>query len=143
VVTAEDTAPNRTKDPNNVTEKTVTEQPDQHAACAAVRRRTNFKLTRYRGGNHLAKPYNSSYTCFYPVGYLGYDLEIRDNLISVTSPPELEGPKPPSWAHNLIGFIRRWTRWGPVSLLLPLACVVFLQEVGNNNRGISPFVSGS
>src|ERR1700730_8611120 len=37
VVTAEDAAPNRTKDPNDVTEKTVTEQPDQHPAWAAVR----------------------------------------------------------------------------------------------------------
>src|SRR3984893_11549331 len=34
VVTAEDAAPNRTKDPNDVTEKTVTEQPDQHPAWA-------------------------------------------------------------------------------------------------------------
>jgi sterol desaturase/sphingolipid hydroxylase (fatty acid hydroxylase superfamily) len=30
----------------------------------------------------------------------------------------------------MVGFIRCGTRWWPVSLLLPLACVVFLQEVG-------------
>src|SRR6202043_3118583 len=57
VVTAEDAAPNRTKDPNNVTEKTVTEQPDQHPAWAAVRHRTAGRRRHYM--RQLPRPRSS------------------------------------------------------------------------------------
>src|ERR1700730_5583037 len=57
-------------------------------------------------------------------------METRDDLISVTLPPEPGVYQPTSWARNLIGFIRRGISWWPVSLLLPLACVVILQGGG-------------
>jgi hypothetical protein len=57
-------------------------------------------------------------------------METRDDLISVTLPPEPGSFQPTSWASNLIGFISRGISWWPVSLLLPLACVGFLQLGG-------------
>jgi sterol desaturase/sphingolipid hydroxylase (fatty acid hydroxylase superfamily) len=57
-------------------------------------------------------------------------MEIRDDLISVTLPPEPGGFQPPSWALGFVRFIRRGISWWPVSLLLPLACVVLLQKGG-------------
>jgi sterol desaturase/sphingolipid hydroxylase (fatty acid hydroxylase superfamily) len=64
-------------------------------------------------------------------------MEIRDDLISVTLPPEPGDFQPESWARNLIRSIRRGISSWPVSLLLPLACVVFLQEGGITIGGYS------